>query len=81
MLGIVKVDTGDFVKGENGQFVVDHFLLRVPGKFLRENITIADVEEVDIATEENVKKLEGTIGWGVASRPCWLTGRPDNGWP
>jgi hypothetical protein len=66
MFGTVEVHAGDFVKGKDGQFLVDHFLLKVPGKFLREKIPIAEAKEVGIATEENVKKLGGTVGWGIA---------------
>ena len=29
-------------------------------------ITRSEVEEVSLATEENVKRLGGTVGWGVA---------------
>ena len=28
-------------------------------------INLSDLETVDIATEENVKKIGGTVGWGV----------------
>jgi len=62
MFGTVEVHAGDFVKGKDGQFVGGHFILKVPRKFKREKIPIADVEEADIATEETVKRL----GWGVA---------------
>ena len=31
-----------------------------------ETIPVTELDVVDIATEENVKKLGGTVGWGAA---------------
>ena len=66
MFGSFKVQAGDFVKGDHGQFIGGSFFLGVPGKFRPQQIPIADVEELNIATEENVKRLGGAVGWGVA---------------
>ncbi|MEZ5990059.1 MAG: hypothetical protein R3F30_13205 [Planctomycetota bacterium] len=38
----------------------------MPGKFFRERIPADAVEEIEVATEENVKRLGGTMGWGLA---------------
>ncbi len=37
-----------------------------PGKWMPEVVHQGELEEVAIATEETVKKLGGTIGWGAA---------------
>ncbi|HXH03441.1 MAG TPA: hypothetical protein VNN09_08985 [Candidatus Competibacteraceae bacterium] len=66
MLGTIEVHAGDFVKGNHGQFVGGEFLLKVPGKFLREKTPAAAVEEIEVATEASAKKFAGTVGWGVA---------------
>ena len=42
------------------------FLLKKRGKFSREKIGVDQIDSLEIASEENVKRLEGTIGWGVA---------------
>ncbi len=34
--------------------------------FLGETIPITELETVEVATEESVKKLGGTVGWGAA---------------
>ena len=35
-------------------------------KFFRETIPVTEVSEVDVASEENVKRMGGTVGWGLA---------------
>lgn len=64
--GSFKVLAGDIVKGGGHQFSSSTFMLYVPGKILRESIDISQVETLEVASEENVKKLGGTVGWGVA---------------
>ena len=34
--------------------------------FFREKVHLDNVESVEVASEESVKRLGGTIGWGVA---------------
>lgn len=67
MNGDIKIHGGDFVSGimDNNQYVYGFFLLKVPGKLLREKIPISFVSQLEIATEESVKKLGGTLGWGL----------------
>lgn len=66
-LGLIDVHAGDFVVGKrNHQFLGDCFKMKVPGRFLKETILAAQVSEVAIATEEEVKRLGGTVGSGMA---------------
>lgn len=63
----VKIHAGDFQVGEGSTFVFGNFALRKPGSwFGTEVVTPADIAEVTIATEESVKRLGGTLGWGAA---------------
>ena len=65
-LGLIDVHAGDFVVGKhNHQFLGDCFKMKVPGIFLKETIPATQISEVAMATEEEVKRLGGTIGWGV----------------
>jgi hypothetical protein len=55
----VKVHAGDFPKGD-GHFFFGSLVLggyTIPG---------SQLEEVAVASEENVKKVGGTLGWGAA---------------
>lgn len=62
-----KIHAGDFGEGE-GSFgsLSGKFTLPVKGKlFAFETLSRMEIAQVDIATEENVKRLGGTVGWGV----------------
>jgi hypothetical protein len=62
-----KIQAGDFGEGE-GSFgsLSGKFTLPVKGKlFAFETLSRMEIAQVDIATEENVKRLGGTVGWGV----------------
>jgi len=62
----IKVYAGDFLEGDS-QYSFDSLILKTKEhSFLGETIPITELETVDIATEESVKKLGGTVGWGVA---------------
>ena len=62
----VTVQVGDFLKGE-GQFSFGSFILRTEAHpWMGEAIPLTELEVVDVASEENVKKLGGTVGWGAA---------------
>lgn len=65
MFGSFDILAGDFVKGGNAQFVANTFTMPVPGKFMREDIKADQVEALEVATEESVKKMGGAIGWGL----------------
>ncbi|MFC1567472.1 hypothetical protein ACFL3R_01375 [Thermodesulfobacteriota bacterium] len=56
----ITVHAGDFTRGK-GSFFLGTFTF-----FDGETAEAMDIERIDIATEENVKKLGGTVGWGVA---------------
>jgi hypothetical protein len=62
-----KIHAGDFGDGE-GSFgsISDTFSLPIKGRtFAHETLAKAEIAQIDIATEENVKKLSGTVGWGL----------------
>jgi hypothetical protein len=62
----VKVHAGDFIVG-NGSFSFNSFTLKTKDHdFLGETIPANELDVLDIATEENVKRVGGTIGWSVA---------------
>jgi len=66
-LGLIEVHAGDFAVGKhNHQFLGDCFHMKVAGRFRKERIPTTQVSEVVMATEEEVKRLGGTVGWGVA---------------
>ncbi len=69
----IKIHAGSW-DGEKAYFrAFDNMLVIETQKkgdyFLASNMVgmpLSDVESLDIATEETVKKLSGTVGWGVA---------------
>jgi len=62
----IQVHAGDFLKAD-GQFSFGNLFLKTEAHcFLGETIPVTTIETVEIATEENVKKLGGTVGWGIA---------------
>lgn len=62
----ITVHAGDFLKGE-GQFSFGVLNLKTnEKKFMGENILLTELESIEVASEENVKKIGGTIGWGAA---------------
>ncbi len=59
----IKVHAGDFegtIKYSLGTFYVPHVIGGT------EKIGVRELELVEPASEENVKKLGGTLGWGAA---------------
>jgi hypothetical protein len=62
----ITVHAGDFLKGE-GQLSFGSLVLKTEAHpWVGEGIHLTQLEMVDTASEENVKKLGGTIGWGAA---------------
>src|SRR6185312_15461439 len=64
----IKVHAGDFL-AEDGQFssLFGNLVLKTKEhSFVGETIPLTQLEAVEIASEESVKKLGGTIGWGAA---------------
>ena len=62
--GEFRVLAGDFRQGKHHQFVGDVFLMKGDG-FFREKIRSVEVQDLELATEESVKRLGGTVGWGI----------------
>lgn len=61
----ITVHAGDFRKGD-GEFNFGSFTLRTDKhRFFGETIALKNLESIEIATEENIKKIGGTIGWGI----------------
>jgi len=61
----VTVHAGDFLKGD-AQFTFRSLRLRTKEHiFLGETIPITELETVEVASEDTVKKLGGTVGWGA----------------
>ncbi len=64
-MSTIKVHAGDFLKGDS-QFNFGSFSLKTDKhSFIGETIPATYLETVEIATEERVKKIGGTIGWGA----------------
>lgn len=62
----ITVHAGDFLKGD-ASFGFNCFTLKTPEhKYVGEAIVASQLESVEVASEENVKKLGGTVGWGAA---------------
>lgn len=62
----LTVHAGDFLKGD-GQFTSGSFVLRTRERsWVGEAIPTSNLETVEVAGEENVKKIGGTVGWGAA---------------
>ena len=62
----IKVLAGDFIKGD-GQFSWGSLVLKTKAhSWVGETIAASELETVEVATEESVKKIGGTVGWGVA---------------
>ena len=62
----VTVHAGDFLEGD-GSYTGSCLFLKTEEKksWNGECIHIRELETVEMATEESVKKIGGTIGWGV----------------
>ena len=71
-----KTIAGDFQNDVKVHaFVVDKFHMQLPAKGMLsaifgkpkiERIPVSEIEELETASEENVKRIGGTVGWGVA---------------
>jgi hypothetical protein len=63
----ITIHAGDFPKGAASMRFGQISLPWTPGDgFTGKIIALAELEEIDVASEENVKRIGGTIGWGVA---------------
>ena len=64
--GGLEVHAGDFEKGNAHKLIGGELLMKKPGKFFRETIPLDQLEAVEVASEESVKRIGGTVGWGIA---------------
>ena len=65
-MAMIKIHAGDFLKGDS-QYSFGSLVLKTKEhSFLGEAIPVTKLETVEVATEESVKRIGGTIGWGVA---------------
>lgn len=65
-MGKIKVHAGDFLPGD-GTLSLGILLLRTQDhSWVGESIAIDQLDSVEMATEESVKRLGGTLGWGAA---------------
>ncbi|MEX2475048.1 hypothetical protein [Marinobacter sp.] len=64
-MSTIKVHAGDFLPKEG--FLKGTFInLKTEDRsWVGENVQLADIETLELATEESVKKLGGTVGWGA----------------
>ena len=56
-----EVHAGDFKKGKDHQFVGNKLVMKRPSKFFREKIDPSQIDDIDVASEESVKRLGETI--------------------
>ena len=62
----LTVHAGDFLEGAS-QVTFGAFALRTEERsYLGETILFSELAEVEIASEEAVKRVGGTLGWGLA---------------
>jgi hypothetical protein len=69
----IEVHAGDFKVGKGALhlyvekvFSEDYLAMKKEGVFFREKIPLSSIASIDVASEENVKKMAGTVGWGLA---------------
>jgi hypothetical protein len=61
----IKVHAGDFLKGDSS-FGFGIFSLRTEKhSYVGETIHGHELEHIEVASEESVKKIGGTLGWGA----------------
>lgn len=60
----IKLLAGDFQQVKAVRFGAGCFLFTY-GLFKSETIKATDLEELEVASEENLKRLGGTLGWGI----------------
>lgn len=62
----IDVHAGDFLK-QAGTYSFNTLTLKTKEHpYVGERIDVSQIETLDVATEESVKKLGGAVGWGAA---------------
>lgn len=64
MLGSLKIHAGDFKDAKAANFGSGTFVFST-GIFKTEKVPSSAIEALDVASEESLKKMGGTIGWGI----------------
>ncbi len=63
----ITIHAGDFPKGDATMYFERIVLPRTSGDgFAGKVVALDDLVQIDLASEENVKKIGGTLGWGAA---------------
>lgn len=66
-MATIKVHGGDFNKGDSS-FFYGNLRLNTPAHpIMGESIPKSQLQVVEMASEENVKKIGGAVGWGIAA--------------
>ncbi len=64
-MAVIKVHAGDFLP-KNGEFNGRQLVLKTEAKHSRgETIELSELDQVEVASEENAKRIGGTLGWGA----------------
>lgn len=62
----IKIHAGDFPAGSaNATFGSIVFPWKAGDGWAGEVVRFSEIESIEIASEESVKKIAGTVGWGV----------------
>lgn len=62
----IVVHAGDFIHTK-GQISFGSMVLKTNEKsFVGEAIPFTEIDELDLASEDSVKRIGGTVGWGLA---------------
>ena len=62
---MIKVHAGDFSKGEGVYSGVSLLLPTKENPKSKETIHESELQEIDVASEETVKRVGGALGWGA----------------
>jgi len=67
-MGTITIHVSDFGDGKAALQGASIALPAKKGQGLlnRDKVPLSNISEIDIATEESVKRIVGTVGWGVA---------------
>lgn len=64
MLGSMKVHAGDFKDAKSANFGAGTFIFAT-GIFKSEKLPASEIAELEVASEESMKRMGGAIGWGI----------------
>lgn len=66
MAGTIEILAGDFKPSSYNDARLGEFNLRSEGRRSGERIPYSDIIELEVASEESVNRMGGTVGWGLA---------------